>query len=75
MTFSLEVKRSRRVVLRAVAVGMVALSIGSHVHSGWPTKLVTVVAEFPAGTELAWGGLALRSVAPTLRVVWPMSVL
>jgi hypothetical protein len=75
MTFSLEVKRSRRVVLRAVAVGMVALSLGSHVHSGWPTKLVTVVAEFPEGTELAWGGPALRAVAPTLCAVWPMSVL
>jgi hypothetical protein len=54
---------------------MVALSLGSHVHSGWPTKLVTVVAEFPEGTELAWGGPALRAVAPTLCAVWPMSVL
>ncbi len=43
MTFNFFVG-NRRDVLRAGAATLVALSIGSHAQSGWPTKPVTLIA-------------------------------
>ena len=49
MTFSLEFPASRRDVLRAAAVGVAAISLGSQAQSGWPVKPVTLIVPFPAG--------------------------
>jgi tripartite-type tricarboxylate transporter receptor subunit TctC len=49
MTFSFEVKASRRAVLRAGAASLAVLSLGSQAQSAWPIKPVTVVVPFPAG--------------------------
>ena len=49
MTFSFEVKASRRDVLRAGAASLAVLSFGSRAQSAWPVKPVTLVVPFPAG--------------------------
>jgi tripartite-type tricarboxylate transporter receptor subunit TctC len=49
MTSNFEINASRRDVLRTVAAGVAALSLGSHAQSTWPTKPVTMIVPFPAG--------------------------
>ena len=49
MTVNLLTHANRRDVLRAVAAGVAASSIGSHAQSTWPAKPVNVVVPFPAG--------------------------
>ena len=49
MTFNLLIPANRRDVLRVVAAGVAASSIGSHAQSTWPAKPVNVVVPFPAG--------------------------
>lgn len=40
---------NRRDVLRVVAAGVAAVSLGSHAQSAWPSRPVSVVVPFPAG--------------------------
>ncbi|MDB5966298.1 MAG: tripartite tricarboxylate transporter substrate binding protein [Polaromonas sp.] len=49
MAFSSRFMGNRRLVLRAGAAGVAAISLGSQAQSAWPAKPVTVIVPFPAG--------------------------